>query len=405
MSTVWIFNQYATTPKTGMGGRSHYLARELAKRGHKVRLHAARYHHLINDAKAGAEAPDLEQIDGYEFARIPTPHYPRAHSKKRILNWFLFSHRIARLHRGGERPDAILYSSPSLPGIRGAEKLARRTGASLAFEVRDIWPLTLIEVGGYSQKHPFIRYLQGVEDRGYRQADRVISNLPAAVDHMVTRGLDREKFAWVPNGFSAAEVSQPLPLSDDLEASLPKDGLIVGYAGSIGHANALDNLIEAAAIVGDRADLNIVLVGNGQEREKLQGLAAARSLTNIHFTGAIAKPQVPAMLSRFDVCYVGLTHDDLFRFGVSPNKLFDYMIAAKPILYAIDSGPYRPVQEAGAGLHVAPEDPKALAAAIMRLAEMSPDERAAMGANGKRAAMEQYEYGMLAGQLEQVLGL
>ena len=109
------------------------------------------------------------------------------------------------------------------------------------------------------------------------------------------------------------------------------------------------------------------------------------------------------MLARFDACFIGLTKDPLFRFGVSPNKLFDYLYAGKPIVYAIESGDYQPVAEAKAGLQVAPQDPQALAAAILELYRMPAPEREKMGHNGHQTALAQYEYGMLAQQLAAVL--
>lgn len=109
------------------------------------------------------------------------------------------------------------------------------------------------------------------------------------------------------------------------------------------------------------------------------------------------------MLGRFDACYIGLTKDPLFRFGVSPNKLFDYLYSGKPILYAIDSGSYKPVEDIGAGLQIEPQNPKALADAILQLYHMPQEQRQQLGDNGKRAAIEQYEYGMLARQLAGVL--
>ena len=107
----------------------------------------------------------------------------------------------------------------------------------------------------------------------------------------------------------------------------------------------------------------------------------------------------------FDVCYIGLSKDNLFKFGVSPNKLFDYFYSSKPVIYAIDSGEYRPVETAQAGIQIPPEDPDRLADAILKLYQMSKEERDRLGENGKKVALEQYEYQSLATQLENALSL
>lgn len=401
MSTIWIINQYASTPETGMGGRHHYLARELGKRGHKVYLVTASWHHLLREPLPDP-LPETEQGDGYTLVRVPVPRYAHAHDKKRVLNWFLFRWRLRHLiRRIPDRPDVILYSSPGLIPWPGAERLARKLGARLVFEVRDIWPLTLTEVGGVSASHPLIRYMQRIEDRAYRTADAVISNLPYSVDHMVTRGLGRDRFYWISNGYSADEVATPVPLPVTTRAALPDGVFIVGYTGTVGVANALDVMVDAAELLKDRLDIAFVIVGGGRERAHIADMIAEKGLSNIHMVDPIPKGQIQSMLTTFDVCYVGLTPDPLFRFGVSPNKLFDYMIAGKPIIYGIDSGPYHPVE--GAGIQIPPGDAAALAEAVHTLAALPSETRESMGQTARDRALEHHEYGALAKRLEQVL--
>ena len=346
----------------------------------------------------------MEAVEGFDFVRIPVPRYAHAHDKRRVFNWLLFAWRVAGLHRRlPGRPDVILSSSPSIFASLGAERLARRFGARLVFEVRDIWPLTLIEVGGYSARHPMIRLMQWIEDRAYRLSDRVVSNLPGAAAHMVSRGMDPAKFSWIPNGFSKADVDGDEPVAADVLAGIPAGKFVVGYAGTLGVANALDTFLDAAERLKANEDIAFVLLGQGKEKVALEASAQRRNLTNVHFLPAVPKAQVQAVLKHFDVCSIGLRADPLFRFGVSPNKLFDYLVAGRPIIYGIDSGDYRPVEDFGAGLEVPPQDPAALADAILTLRALSPEERRRMGENGRRAALERHEFGMLASQLEDVL--
>lgn len=343
-------------------------------------------------------------MEGFQFVRVAVPRYTHAHDKRRVLNWILFAWRVARLDRViKDRPDAILCSSPSLFAILGAEWLARKFGARLVFEVRDIWPLTLIDVGRKSPRHPLIRLMQWVEDRAYRTADRVVSNLPGAADHMVSRGMDRRKFSWIPNGFSRRDIDRPESAQEDILLQIPKNKFVVGYAGTIGVANSLETLIGAADLLRNHDEISFVLLGHGREKASLVASATEKSLSNVHFLPPVSHAQVQSVLSHFDVCCIGLRADGLFRFGVSPNKLFDYLIAGKPIIYGIDSGSYRPVEEFQAGLQVPPQDPAALADAILQLRALSPEERSEMGRNGRRAALERHEYRVLTRRLEDVL--
>src|SRR5690606_27125812 len=142
-----------------------------------------------------------------------------------------------------DKPDVILYSSLSLVGFLGAERLARKNKVPLYFEVRDIWPLSLIEIGGISPSHPFVRFLQWVEDRAYRKSDKVISNLKNSIVHMVSRGLDPNKFHWIPNGVSPSEGITSQALDLEINTRIPQDRFVIGYTGSIGIANCLQNLL------------------------------------------------------------------------------------------------------------------------------------------------------------------
>lgn len=401
---IWIINQYASLPSTGTGGRHRHLSRELAALGYKITLICARWTHGVRDDGAAERAPELEEFEGFQFLRIPTGKYKHAHDKKRILNWFFFAWKMKSLRKKlDETPDVIIYSSPSLIGYLSAYMLAKKYNAKLAFEVRDIWPLTLIQLGGYKPSHPFIRFMQWIEDKAYRDSHVVVSNLKNSVDHMVQRGLVKDKFVWIPNGFSLYEVGQKISLNVNVESQLPKDKFIVGYTGTIGLANALQNLVEAAELLKEHSDIAFVLVGHGKEKEKLQQLIEDKGLDNVQFIDPIPKSEVQGILSNFDVCYIGLTRDPLFKFGVSPNKLFDYFYSGKPIIYAIDSGEYKPVLEANAGLHIPPQDSKALSQAVLQLYKMSPAERMQMGENGRNIALEEYEYGQLAERLAGVL--
>ncbi|MGE3643981.1 MAG: glycosyltransferase family 4 protein [Beijerinckiaceae bacterium] len=403
MSRIWLICHYASTPATGVGGRHHYLARELAKLGHEVSLVAARRHHMLRaDIDAGA-LPAEELESGYRFVRIDVPQYAHAHDKRRLLAWLAFAAKLPGLRRRlNATPDVILYSSPHPIGYLGAERLARACGARLVFEVRDIWPLTLIEIGGHSPRHPLIAFLQWLEDRAYARADAVVSNLEGAIGHMVTRGLNRDKFTWVANGVSLDEVQRPAPLEQEFASQLPTEGLRIGYTGTLGKVNALDTLIEAAALLRDLPDMQILLVGQGRAREELEARRDTLGLTNVRFLGPVPKRQVQSVLAQCDVCYIGWLNSPLYRWGIAANKIAEYLFSGKPVLHGF-SGGSDPVGKFEAGLTVAAEDPKALAAAIRSFHAMTEQERLRMGENGRRAALEYFDYAKLAARLENVL--
>lgn len=386
-----------------MGGRHYYLAKELAKLGHNVYLIASSANHLLREQQHLKESYRISKVAGFSFVWVRMPPYKEAHSKQRALNWFIFPWRLMKL--SGlipDSPDAIICSSPSPMAFLGAYRLAKKHRATLVFEVRDIWPLTLTEIGGYSVKHPFIKLMQWIEDWAYRCSDKVVSNLKNAIEHMTSRGMAASKFSWVPNGFCLEEANASIPLDERIVDKLPRDKFLIGYTGTMGVANALYTLLDAAEILKSFEDIAFVLVGSGKEKAKLQSLAAGKGLKNVVFLDAVPKASIYAMLSHFDACFIGWLNDGLYRFGIGANKIPEYFYSGKPIIHSY-SGMADPVLEARAGLTVPAEDANGLAEAILRLYKMPAETQRAMGLNGRAAAVAHYEYGLLAKRYESIL--
>lgn len=402
--TVWIINQYASTPNTGIGGRHYYFANELVAKGYRVYLVMASYTHWLREPPIVYEPIEEEKENGVNIIRVKIPKYSGARDKKRIRNWFLFAFRLKMLEKKiAYKPDVILYSSMSIIGYLGALRLAKRLQVRLVFEVRDIWPLTLTELGGYSKWHPFIMFMQWIEDKAYRDSDAVISNLKYAFVHMENRGMPREKFFWIPNGFSLQEVSTQLTLEKTVISQIPKEKFLVGYTGSVGLANSLDVLIEAAELLKDYADIAFVIVGDGGKKADLEAQVSDKALNNVVFIDSIPKGAVQSMLDMFQVLWIGAKSSQLYRYGVAMNKLYDYLYAAKPIVYSINSGEYNPVEECGAGIKTLPENPEAISKAITELYNLSEAERFNMGQRGRNFVLRHYEYKDLTVKLKSVL--
>lgn len=402
--TIWIINQYASTPETGMGGRHYYLATELAKQGHKVYLIAASYTHFLRKPPNIKHEFQVQEVfQNMNFVWVKLPSYHEAHSKQRVFNWFIFSNKIRKLttiiH---EKPDLILYSSPSLIGYLGSKWLANFYKAKYCFEVRDIWPLTLLELGGYSKSHPFIRLMQWIEDRAYKKSDFVISNLFNAVEHMKSRGMQEKKFSWIPNGFPLDEVSDPEPLEANIIDMIPKNKFIVGYTGTIGVANAIDTLIEAAVFTKKNPEIHYVLVGEGKEKISMQQKVLELEVVNITFIDSIPKKQIQSMLGLFDICYIGWHKNPLYRFGIAPNKIPEYLYAKKPIIHAF-SGKGDLVKQANAGLTVEAENPKAIAEGIITIYNLTNSQREQLGKNGQEFVLKNFTYSSLAKKIVNII--
>jgi glycosyltransferase involved in cell wall biosynthesis len=219
---------------------------------------------------------------------------------------------------------------------------------------------------------------------------------------MCSRGLDPAKFTWIPNGFSQDEVNKNILLNPQVIKQIPDKKFLIGYTGTMGLANSLSTLIEAAEKLKDHTDIAFVLVGSGKEKLSLKSLVEQKGLGNIFFIEPIPKVEIPAILERFDVCYIGWRNEPMYQYGIAANKIFDYLCSGKPVIHSY-SGACDPISEVSAGLLVPAQDSDKLAKAILKLYLMTPSERTKLGENGRKAAIQQYEYNLLSLKLERVL--
>ena len=399
---ILLVNHYAGSPRHGMEYRPYYLAREWVAAGHAVLIVAASRSHVRT------QQPDLngrraleETIDGVRYRWLKTPAYS-GNGIGRVANIWAFVSglwRDAALLVREFRPDVVIASSTYPMDIWAARRLARLARAKLVYEVHDLWPASPIELGGMSRLHPFILACQKAENDAYRDADAVVSMLPKADQHMRRHGLDLRKLHIVPNGIAPAEWdggAAPLDrmLAGHLSDARRAGRTIVGYAGSHGVPNALDVLLDAAALMKDE-DFAFMLVGDGHEKARLAQRVRDEGLERVALFAPIPKAQIPAFLRALDIAYIGWRRLPIYRFGIAPNKLMDYMMAACVVLHSVEAG-NDPVADAGCGLTVAPESPHAVADGLRTLAARTPAERVAMGERGRAFVLAHHSYPVLA---------
>ena len=398
---IILINHYAGSPVYGMEYRPFYMAREWVRLGHDVTIVGAAFSHLRSRQPQISGTYTEEWIDGIRYIWIAAPAY-QGNGFGRVKNMLAFIFRLYHYYKrivNTKRVDLVIASSTYPLDIYPAKFIADKSGAKLIYEVHDLWPLSPMELGGISKYHPFIVAMQLAENYAYRRVDKVVSMLPKAEAHMNEHGLAGGKFIYVPNGVDTAEwTEQQQPLLSQHKTflnQLQKDKkFIVGYAGGHALSNALSFLVTAAATITNE-NIVFVLVGKGVEKQKLQRLVKQNGLKNIHFLTAVKKEEIPQLLSEMDVLYIGWNKVPLYRFGICPNKLFDYMMAGKPIVHSVQAGNDL-VAEAACGISVPPEEPQAIAGAILQMQAMSASQRAAMGTRGQEYVKKNHDYRVLA---------
>ncbi|MBR0077861.1 MAG: glycosyltransferase family 4 protein [Bacteroidales bacterium] len=393
---ILIINHYAGSPTLGMEFRPYYMAREWLKMGHQTRIVGASFSHLRKTQPSVKQ----ETIDGISYSWIKTNSY-HGNGLGRIRSMFAF---IGKLLLGYKRllrdfvPDVVIASSTYPLDNYVAYRIARHYGAKMVYEIHDLWPLSPMELGGYSANHPFIRVMQRAEDFAYRHCDAVVSMLPKAAGHCTEHGLPVDKFFYVPNGIVEEDWANPAPLPDEhrrlIEKLRGEGRFLVGYLGGHALSNALDTLLDTAKIVSSD-NIGFILVGDGVEKENLMRRASNEHIDNVHFLPAIPKAAAPEFLKEMDALYIGWKKNPLYRFGISPNKIYDYMMAGKPVIHSVEAG-NDPVAEAHCGLSAEAENPQSIADALTQMMQLSPAERQELGMNGKRFVLANHTYSVLA---------
>ena len=398
---IWWINHYAVGP-SHVGGTRHYsLGRELVGHGHDVTVVASNFNHFSRASVPleRGETYRVDVIDGVRFLWLRSPAYGGS-GARRLWNMLYFARDVRRL--GGRpalpEPDVILGSSPHPFAALAASRLAQRRRVPFVLEVRDIWPRTLIDIGGMPSLHPIVLWLTRIERRLYRAAARIVSVLPGAVDHIAMQGGDPAKVVWVPNGIDLSLVSS-------VSEPPSGNGFKVMYAGSHGPANQLDTILDAARVIereGTPADCSFVLVGDGPDKERLRHRAETEGLASVRFDPPCAKRDLYALLGSADVFVATLRSSPLYRSGMSLNKLFDYLALGKPTVFGADVE-RNPIAESGAGIVVAPENTEAMVRALRKLAALDPAERMKMGRKGRTFVERHHDCARLAEHLCSVL--
>ena len=390
--TIWVINYFAGTPESGWGERHFYFSKYWIKRGYQIRIISASFNHLFKKTTEVIGLYKHEIYEGVDFYWVKTPKY-RAASLWRFYSMLIFMVKVFFLGvKNLGKPDVVIVSSMPIFPILNGYYLKKKFGSKLLFEIRDIWPLTLEQLGNKSKNHPTVRLIGWFEKFGYRKADTIVSLLPYARKHIEGVAGKAVNFQYIPNGIDSKEIGyEKIPAK--LENKIPKNKFIIGYAGSIGLANALEYLIEAAIQLEGVGGVFFMIVGDGPLKEKLE--ERTRGCRNILFYSKIKKSQIQNLLSYFDVCFVGRNDIPLFKHGVSANKYFDYMLSGKPILDS-NNCIKDPVELSGCGLIVQPDSTQAIIDGILKFRSLTRAKRKSMGEMGKRFVIKHHGIANLA---------
>lgn len=337
---IWIFNHYAVGPNSYGITRHFDLAKELVKMGHQVTIFASSFNHQKREEEIDYHRNEISLMNIYEgvkFYWIRTTKYKK-NDFKRIINMFSYTYRTNKIvNKIEETPDIVIGSLMHPLAALLGYKVAKKRKAKFYFEERDLWPQSLIDLGKVSPRNPIVLILSKLELFLYKKADKIIVLFDKAPKYVKSRGIDPKKIIYLPNGVDLTRFDvnnyKELPTEYAEVLGTLKDKFKIMYTGAHSIANNLEALIDIAKIIEEKSDeIHFILIGDGPDKNKLINKAKIYNLSNVTFLPAIKKEYIPSVLKYGDVGIITMKDAKVYRWGISLNKMYDYMAASLPII-------------------------------------------------------------------------
>ena len=403
---IWFFNHYAVPPSLYPLARPYHFARHLQKKGHKVIIFAASSVHLSDENLITDRSPlKTKKIDGVRYVFLRARNY-EGNGIRRIFNFLDYTLRLFTQTRKFHRPDVILATSVHPLTCVAGILIARKYHCRCVVEIADLWPLTLVEYGALKERHPVTKLLYMLEHWIYKKADAVIFTIEGGKQYIRDQGWEKDvplrKVHYINNGVDLDVYHRQEKEECYYDADLDqKDTFKVLYTGSMGQANSMFDILDAAEQMKARKDIRFLLFGAGYLENDLKEYAQNKHLTNVVFKGRVDKKYIPYILSKGNVNLMTSPSDRVTEYGLSMNKMFDYMASGKPTISNIQTK-FDVLEENRCGVTVNAGDAKAMADAVLRFYEMDEDEYNEYCRNAKKT-VKQYDFEKLTDRLEQIL--
>lgn len=402
---IWLINHYAVPPKYYPLARTYLFAKNLIAMGHSVTIFAASsVHNSDKNLITGDEPYKTECIDGVEYVYIKCRTY-NGNGLQRILNMCEFAQRLPKVCKHFLKPDVVVATSVTPIACAKGLRIAHKYGVSGIAEIADLWPETLVSYGMVNKHNPAVFALRMIEKWIYKKSDAIVFTMEGAYDYIIERKwtgcVPKEKVFYINNGIELDNFmnNQNQNQISDLDLSDPSLFKVV-YTGAIRKVNNLGLLLDAAKEITDDR-IKILIWGDGDECEALKERKQLEKIDNVEFKGKVEKKYVPYITSCADLNIAHNTGASVLRFGISFNKIFDYMAAGKPILVDFQCN-YNPVIETKCGKDIRNQTAEEIAGAIMSFSAMKSDEYNEFCQNAVLAA-EQYDFGRLTQKLLEVI--
>lgn len=392
---IWYLCQFASQPGQGKYQRQFLLCRNMAKEGHTLSLYAGRHIASVNTRFFGINRKN--NVDGVNCVLVNGTYSKEGINLSRIISmlsfeFFLFLSTF--FVKKSKRPDVIIASSLSLFTLNTACILKKRFGCKLIVEIRDIWPESPVQAGRLKESNPLVRILRRIEYRGYKNADGIISPIPKFDNYIIKKYPDLNfRFCYISQGYDETLYSGTRVFDK------PQGRFNVCYTGLIGAANKVDVILDAMTLIKDKS-IYLYLLGSGPLKDAFREKYKEHS--NIVFLDPIPKKEMIQFLRNYDLCVMAWRDMAIYDYGISPNKMIDYLVAGKPILNAYNG--YRDIlEEVNCGRYTSANNPEMLAKEIVAFSNMDKETLEQMGNNGRQYVSEKMNFSYLGKKLLQFI--
>lgn len=410
---LWIIHHYATLPNLNGHIRPFRFAQHLKNNGINTTIFAASYQHFSGENLIKDKRKYRYKVAGdipFVFVRTPDGSGGAARIKNMLAFYKGLFNCADRYAKKNGKPDMILASSPQPFAMLAGIQIARKYGIPCICEVRDLWPEAVFKASKIKEKSLLGKILTAGEHWMYKHADALVFTKEGDTDYLKEQkwtliqggDIDIRKCFYINNGIELAEYEREITKYIFSDEDLESDAFKVIYAGAIRPVNNVANIIEAAKLLPQDGNIQILIYGDGNQKEELQKRVQEEKIINVKFKGFVEKKYLPYILSRSSVNLLNYSSENYnWSRGNSSNKLFEYLASGKPVISTVKTG-YSIIEKYQCGLEMARQTPQGLADAILQIRNMNSMQYQKFCRNAKRGA-EEFDYGKLSLMLLDVI--
>ncbi|HQE48342.1 MAG TPA: glycosyltransferase family 4 protein [Fervidobacterium sp.] len=403
MKRVWFVSHYSMPPKYEMRIKTQMYAHYLQKKGFECTIFSASTIHNTSINLIEDNSDYIERVyDDLHFVHIKTSNYS-GNGIKRIINMRQFATRFNKIAKRFEKPDVVVADANCL-NYGPIYSYCKKMGIPIYIDMRDLWPMSIVEYYKYSEKNPIIQYMYHLEHKMYKKVTGVIFSMPGGKDYIRDKkwlDLDLDKFYYINNGVDLEQFAKQIKENAFSDIDLDSDSFKVVYAGSIRTANNLISIVKAAELIKE-PKIKFLLYGEGDDKSSLIEYCKEHGINNVVFKGQVEKKLIPYILSKCDLSILNYKKAKTLKYGGSQNKLFEYLASGCPVLVTIDMN-YNIVKDCNCGIALEEPDSKLIADAILKMYNMPLEERENMSKNAMEVAKE-YDFEILTNKLLTIIG-